>query len=207
VINDFYKTVVAKSTAELKEKGSRFIAFASPATDSIEAEAIVTLLAKKYHDATHKCFAYFVGVGPDAHSRYNDDGEPSGTAGKPILQAIIGLELTNVVVIVTRYFGGTKLGTGGLLRAYGGVASQALAAASIETRFLYDIVQLECSYHDLNVILNTVQKLEAIVKSSNYGGTVELQVKVRLSRSKQFIEIVIDHTAGRVTPLIIEQPK
>ncbi len=203
MIDDSYKTLIAPAIVELKEKGSRFIAQAAPAADKEEAENIIAHISKKYHDATHNCFAYRIGPGAEI-SRYNDDGEPSGTAGKPILQAIIGRGVTNVVVVVTRYFGGTKLGTGGLIRAYGGVAAQALADARIETRYLKKTIQLGCSYSDINVVMKAVEKFDGDIRNSEYGATVEMLLQVRVVKTEPFVQFVIDQTAGRVTPKLIE---
>ena len=207
MIDEYFKTLAAPTAAELKEKGSRFRAQAAPVADKEKAEDILMQIAKKYHDASHHCFAFQVGIGDKSESRFSDDGEPSGTAGKPILQAINGLGLTNVIIVVTRYFGGTKLGTGGLIRAYGGVAALALNAATILTHFLQDTLKLECDYHDLKAILNIVQKFGGTIKSSDYGGTVRLKVEIRIGRTTQFISTVVDITAGRVVPLNVEHPR
>jgi len=201
VIHDSFKTIRESCTFELKEKGSRFIAQASPVADKAEAEDIIRIVSKKYHDATHNCFAYIVGVDVNEKSRFNDDGEPSGTAGKPILQAIQGQSLTNVLVIVTRYFGGTKLGVGGLIRAYGGAAAQVLSAASVKTCYITDDLRVACSYHDLKTVLNAVQKYNGKIVNSDYGSAVQLELQIILSRSKHFVSYVVEQTAGRVTPI------
>ncbi len=201
---DHYKSLAGPSSSEFKEKGSRFIAYACPVDRLEEAEKAIERLRKKYHDATHNCFAYRLGFDMREIFRFSDDGEPSGTAGKPILQAITSLELTNVLVLVTRYYGGTKLGTGGLIRAYGSVAAQALQNAKIVTHYLTDVLQLQCSYHDLSTVMNLLHKVDGVVQSSDYGSAVALQVEVKIGQTKQFISNIIDHTAGRVTPALIE---
>jgi len=111
---------------EIKEKGSRFISYLYPTATKEEAEAIIQKLRKKYHDATHVCFAYRLGEGEENYFRYNDDGEPSGTAGIPIYTEIKSKDYFNVLTAVIRYYGGTKLGTGGLVRAYGGAAAKVI---------------------------------------------------------------------------------
>lgn len=204
MIRDSFKTIREPCATELKKKGSRFIAQANPIADKAEADDIIERACKKYHDATHNCFAFVLGVDADEVSRFNDDGEPSGTAGKPILQAIQGQELTNVLVVVTRYFGGTKLGVGGLIRAYGGAAAQTLAKANIETRYITDVVHLECTYHDLKTVTNAAKKFNGKIINSNYGGAVRLELQIVISRTQQFISSVIEQTAGRVVPIISE---
>ncbi len=202
MIHDSFQTIREPCTFEMKEKGSRFIAQAEPVSAKEEAENIVGLASKKYHDATHNCFAYVVGIDADELFRFNDDGEPAGTAGKPILQAIQGQSLTNVLVVVTRYFGGTKLGVGGLIRAYGGAAAQVLSKAGTKTHYITDDVHVECTYHDLKTVMNAVQKYNGIIINSDYGGAVQLDVHIRISRTQQFIASVIEQTAGRVTPIL-----
>ena len=129
---DSYKTVSAPNEHEIdKIKGSRFLGFVCPVQDEEQALQHVEALRKRFYDARHWCWAYRLGRGRDVF-RYQDDGEPSGTAGRPILQEIDGRELTDVLVVVVRYFGGTKLGTGGLARAYGDAARATLGSAEIQ---------------------------------------------------------------------------
>lgn len=111
---------------EIKEKGSRFIGSAYPVKDREAAEAIIAGLRKQYHDSTHVCFAYRLGAGEEDYFRYSDDGEPSGSAGAPIFKEIVSKEYFGVLAAVVRYYGGVKLGTGGLVRAYGGIAKKVL---------------------------------------------------------------------------------
>ncbi len=124
-------TLTAEVTAKLTVKGSKFIARGAPVETTEAAENYVSAISKRFHDATHHCFAYKIGVGDRAPLRCSDAGEPSGTAGRSILQAIETKKLTNLVVVVTRYFGGVKLGTGGLVRAYSSAAFAALNQADI----------------------------------------------------------------------------
>ena len=124
-MEDTYLTLREGAEAQIKVKGSRFLAEAVPVADEAVAEAALATIRKREYNATHHCTAYRIGPAADLF-RFNDDGEPSGTAGQPILRQIEGRELTNTLVVVTRYYGGTKLGTGGLIRAYGEAASLAL---------------------------------------------------------------------------------
>ena len=129
-MSDFYRTLQGASQGLYKEKMSKFISFAQPAASEDEARAVIKAIGNKYHDARHCCWAFMVGT----QQRYNlssDNGEPSGTAGKPILGQINSFELTNVVIVVVRYFGGIKLGTSGLIAAYREAARQAILAGTI----------------------------------------------------------------------------
>ncbi|MDV7398872.1 YigZ family protein, partial [Arthrospira platensis SPKY1] len=133
-----YKTLASSSTGEFKDRGSKFIAYAYPVADEEEAMEKVAELRKEHFKARHHCFAWRFGV-DGLRFRANDDGEPSGTAGRPILGQIDSFELTNVVVIVVRYFGGTLLGASGLIQAYRESAAEALRQATIEERILQAI--------------------------------------------------------------------
>ena len=129
-MGDTFLTISAPSEGIYKEKMSKFLAFAHPAASAADAKAIVASYQKKYHDARHVCWAYMIGA-DRREFLSNDNGEPSGTAGKPILGQINSFNLTNVVIVVVRYFGGIKLGTGGLIVAYRQAAREALSAADI----------------------------------------------------------------------------
>ncbi|MBN1560518.1 YigZ family protein [candidate division KSB1 bacterium] len=198
--DDSYKTIREPLSLELKEKGSRFICHVFPVKSREEAEATVAAIARKYHDATHNCFAYCVGEGARV-TRFSDDGEPAGTAGKPILNAIVQHELTNIAVVVTRYFGGTKLGAGGLVRAYGGVTVDALSHAVIETIYIQDTMKLTCSYHQLKPVLSLVDKYSGQIVESDYSDSVHLIIRLRKKFSEQFVRRTIDVTAGQVKPI------
>ena len=130
-----YHSIATEVSEELVVKGSRFIAHADTVSAQEQAENYVAGISAKFHDATHNCFAYKIGLGDQAVFRYSDAGEPSGTAGRPIYQAIEARDLTNVAVVVTRYFGGTKLGTGGLIHAYSEVALGALQRAEVTIHY------------------------------------------------------------------------
>ena len=130
---DFYRTIYKEGAGEIVEKKSRFIAEAYPVAGEEEAFAHLEEVKKRYWDARHHCWAYVTGRNP-GQERMSDDGEPAGTAGKPILEVIRGRELTDIFIVVTRYFGGTLLGTGGLVRAYTSAAAEALAHTEIITR-------------------------------------------------------------------------
>lgn len=195
-MTDTFRTIRALSTAAMKVKGSRFLAEAVPVTTAEAAEAHIETVRKREYSATHHCTAYR--VGPRGQTfRYNDDGEPSGTAGPPILRQIDGRELTNTMVIVTRYYGGTKLGTGGLVRAYGEAASLALDASTIVKRVLRDRLRVRFAYDDTSPAMHTIHQYDAEIVDTHYAEETEFVVAVRKSEVEAFIETFTDALAGR----------
>jgi uncharacterized YigZ family protein len=163
-VENIYKTITVKAEGLYKEKGSRFLAFGFPVADESEIKSILSSLRKKYHDARHHCYAFRLGTGPYRY-RANDDGEPAGTAGKPIYGQIIAHGLTNILIVVVRYFGGTLLGTGGLANAYRSAASRMIAASSIVEQSVTIACRLTFPYASLNTIMK-IMKEERIVYSS-----------------------------------------
>lgn len=193
---DTYRTIRRTSATETKVKGSRFIAEAVPAPSEEEAVAAIAAVRKREYDATHHCSAYRVGT--SAHLfRYDDDGEPSGTAGSPILRQIEARELTNIVVVVTRYYGGTKLGTGGLMRAYGEAAGAVLDAAEVVTEVIFGRVYVSFDYEDTSPAMHTIDRFDAHVVESKYTARTELEIDVPRSRVRAFEEAFIDALGGR----------
>ena len=161
-MQDTYYTPGHYARTESKVKGSRFIAEAKRVDSVKDAEAEIAAIRKREYNATHHCTAYR--IGSDGHIfRYNDDGEPNGTAGAPILRQIDARQLTNILVVVTRYYGGTKLGTGGLLRAYGEAASEALAAALIEEHVIRTRVRLRFGYADTSPAMHTISRFDVAI--------------------------------------------
>ncbi len=198
-IQDSYNTVKTASEIEIKIKGSRFIGRAFPCQSEDEAEGILSSIRKKYYDATHHCFAYRVGSRNDQKFRYSDAGEPSGTAGKPIYDQIVGKDLTNVVLIVTRYFGGTKLGTGGLTHAYSDSASEAIEKAGIIEQFLTGQFSLIVEYSDYNIIERLIHKMEGkILARGMMANSPTITVEMRLSYMPDFDNRAIEATSGRI---------
>jgi uncharacterized YigZ family protein len=198
VHNDQFNTISAPVTAELKEKGSKFICQAQPCPGRQEAVQVVTNIEKKYFDASHHPFAYRLNSSPTEISHASDDGEPSGTAGRPILQAITTRELTNIVVVVTRYFGGTKLGTGGLIRAYGGVTAAALAKATLKTVYLKESIVCKYSYDMTPIVMNALEKFNGEMTLSRYDVDVTATISVRSSRSAEFQAFLIERSSGNI---------
>jgi len=198
IVKDAYYTLKIPASHEIKVKGSRFIGHARSITDRHEAEVFVQSITKKHYDATHNCFGYRVGLGDGSVFRYSDDGEPSGTAGKPILEAIDGRGLTNTVCVVTRYYGGTKLGTGGLARAYGECGARTLDVGGRQRKYRMASVQIVFEYDLTGVVMAQISDFECRVKETNYGSDTEMMLEVRLSRVEAFLYALIDRTAGRV---------
>jgi uncharacterized YigZ family protein len=167
---------------ELREKASRFLGFAFPVNAVTEAESFLERLRREFHDATHVAFAWKIGAGSDPRRRASDAGEPSGTAGKPIAAAIEASGLSDVVVAVVRYYGGTKLGTGGLARAYREAAVRALAACGAET--VYDTVRLEVRppYERVGAVRRLVRPPDVVLVAERFEPDPALDLSVRRSR-------------------------
>lgn len=195
--SDRYETLVEPQSAEIpKVKGSRFISDAFPVESAEAADHRITEIRKRYHGATHHCFAYR--LGPDGDTfRSSDDGEPSGSAGAPILRQIESSGLSDVLVVVTRYFGGTKLGTGGLARAYGGAAALVLESAKRHTCRLYTSFELVFAYDDTAPVMRLIERFDARVASSRYGEGTTLHVEVPMSRAEAFMERFVEDLGGR----------
>jgi len=197
-MSDKYRTIQSRASAEFKEKGSKFISQIFPVQSREKAEEIVSSVKKDYHDATHNCSAFRVGIGDDAVYHYDDDGEPSGTAGQPIYQAIVGADLTDVLIVVTRYFGGTKLGTGGLIRAYGAAANRAIEDAKVITKYLAETLTIHTTYDDISQVMRVLDEVDGKILRQDYGEGIVLKVAVRKSLAPQFTRKLTDLTAGRI---------
>lgn len=170
-----YKTVYRGGEAEIIEKKSRFIATVKPVNSEEEAIEFIESLKKKYWNATHNCFAYVLGEHFQIQ-RCSDDGEPSGTAGKPMLDVLLGEEIHDVVVVVTRYFGGTLLGTGGLVRAYAGATKEGLSASKVITKMHGQKISIQTDYTGLGKIQYILGQRGLSILNSIYTDKVELEV-------------------------------
>ena len=179
-----------------KVKGSRFIASVLPVSSGAGVKIFIDARREEFRDATHNCFAWRLGNGGDV-MRSSDDGEPSGTAGRPILQEIDGRRLTDVVVVVTRYFGGTKLGTGGLIRAYGAAAAEALDLAGILEKPVVENVRFEFPYDFSGAVSGLLAAYELSPASTRYGAGVQMEVALPVEDVDQFRQAVRDATCGR----------
>ncbi len=193
---DTYRVITSSALFELKVKGSRFISEALAVDDAESALAAVDEIARREHSATHHCWAYRVGI-EEVETRVNDDGEPVGTAGAPILRQIEGHDLVNVVVVVTRYFGGTKLGTGGLIRAYGDAAKGVLGEARVAERVIRIGFRLRFSYDDTSAAMQTLSRFDVKVSDSVYSDETQLDILVRRSQAESFKAAFVENLSGR----------
>ena len=177
-MDDTYKTITQTSEGLYKEKMSKFLSFAVPCSSAQEALDIVKLYRNEYCDARHCCWAYM--IGPESKEfRSNDDGEPSGTAGKPILGQINSFELTNLVVTIVRYFGGIKLGTSGLIEAYRTAAQEALSVAQIEERLIEEELQVAFEYPLMGDVMRIVKEEGATVLAQDFQLSCRLHLSLR----------------------------
>ncbi len=180
--DDTYKTITGVVDSCYTEKRSRFIAYAVPVRTVDEVKEQVDKFRKQYYDARHVCWAYM--LGPDRSTfRANDDGEPSGTAGKPILGQINSLELTDILVVVIRYFGGIKLGTGGLIVAYRAAAAEALSLAEIEERTVDEEITVQFEYPFMNGIMRIIKEDNPEVLSQSFDMNCEMTLRIRKSEA------------------------
>lgn len=180
--DDTYKTITGVVDSCYTEKRSRFIAYAVPVRTVEEVKEQVDKFRKQYYDARHVCWAYM--LGPDRSTfRANDDGEPSGTAGKPILGQINSLELTDIMVVVIRYFGGIKLGTGGLIVAYRAAAAEALSLAEIEERTVDEDITVQFEYPFMNGIMRIIKEDNPEVLSQSFDMNCEMTLRIRKSEA------------------------
>ena len=195
---DLVRTISSSGSAETRVRGSRFLALAAPAPARSDAEKIILAEEKKYHAATHHCRAWRSLEQPETSFIQDDDGEPSGSAGLPILQAIQSAGLCGVVVVVTRYFGGVKLGVGGLVRAYSEAASLALAAAGTKDGFHAGILRLSFEYSLFGRINQVLESEPVVVTGRSFAQDAGLNIAVASSRSSSLGEKLVEAAAGRI---------
>lgn len=198
MIDDEYLTIQHEQTAELKVKGSRFIGTAGPVTTEDAALEFIQRIARQYHAATHHCYAYHIGFPPTSLYRMSDAGEPAGTAGQPILTVIKGFGLTNIVLVVTRYFGGTKLGKGGLARAYAECAQLVLQQSAIIKNHILEQLQLTFDYPLTNRVMSVISMFQAQIRQSSYEQQAQLVVTIRSSQIDNLQRHLIEATAGKI---------
>lgn len=180
-MDDTYHTIRDLSEGYYTEKRSRFLSFALPVRTPDEVKTLIDAYRKKYYDARHVCWAYM--LGPDRTTfRANDDGEPSSTAGKPILGQINSNNLTDILIIVVRYFGGIELGTSGLIVAYRTAAAEAIAAAHIEERTVDETITITFEYPHLNSVMRIVKEDKPEVLTQSFELTCEMTLRIRQSR-------------------------
>lgn len=178
---DEYRTITQPSQGTYSELRSKFLGFAHHVTTPEEALALVADYQKKYYDARHVCWAYMLGAEREVY-RSNDNGEPSGTAGKPILGQINSRELTDVIVLVVRYFGGVKLGTSGLIEAYRTTAAATLDAAQVEERTVDGTCSIDFDYADMNVVMKVSRLMEARIVEQTCDLRCHMTFSIRMGK-------------------------
>lgn len=197
-----YKIIESAVTGEYEEKKSRFIATIAPVKTEEEAAAFITSMKKKYYDARHNCSCFIIGDKSEL-TRSSDDGEPSGTAGKPMLEVISGAGITYVCCVVTRYFGGVLLGTGGLVRAYTEAVKDALnnagAQSLIKTMEFCEDIKIVVGYDQVNAILNYTSRNKIAVLGSDYLTDVTFTIRVRKEESPKHIDAITQLTSGKAS--------
>lgn len=183
-MSDEYRTIATDSEGYYTEKRSKFLAFAHHVETAEQVKDIIARYRKKYYDARHVCYAYMLGAAR-TDFRANDDGEPSSTAGKPILGQINSNELTDILIVVVRYYGGVNLGTSGLIVAYREAAADAIAHATIETRQVEEEIVFTFSYPQMNDVMRIIKDMQPRILSQTFDNTCELRLRIRQSEADQ----------------------
>ncbi|MDZ7290759.1 MAG: IMPACT family protein [candidate division KSB1 bacterium] len=201
-MNEYY-SITAPVEAEIKVKDSRFIAFLRPIETREQAEACLVERVRQYRDATHHCYAFRIGFDDRLIAKASDAGEPAGTAGRPILQALERRNLTNVLAVVTRYFGGTKLGPGGLSRAYGSTTAAAIDLATLVAVYPKQTVSLRFAYPQHSAVQKILRRVEATSIRESFGVEIEQLIEIRAHRSEEAQQLLRDACAGKISIEVI----
>ncbi|MBQ4147179.1 MAG: YigZ family protein [Prevotella sp.] len=183
-MEDTYKTISTTGEGYYTEKRSKFLAFAHHVETVEEVKEIVASYRKKYYDARHVCYAYMIGADRQTF-RANDDGEPSSTAGKPILGQINSNELTDILIVVVRYYGGVNLGTSGLIVAYREAAADAISHTTIENRFVEEEIVYDFPYVMMNQVMKVIKEMNPRIVSQEYDNTCQIRMRIRKSLAEQ----------------------
>ena len=192
-----YRMLSKGAQAELVEKKSRFIATIRPVSSEEEAVAFIEEMKKKYYDARHNCSAFVIGSKGEL-TRSSDDGEPSGTAGRPMLEVLTGSGIRNIAVVVTRYFGGVLLGTGGLVRAYSGAVKMALEQCETITRRYGVQMLIKTDYNGVGKIQYLLGSKDVVIQDSVYAADVQMTVLVPIEEYDRLCKDLVETTNGRV---------
>lgn len=193
-MDDTYKTLREASHGQFKDRGSKFLGYAYPVDSPDQIKEIQAALRKEHHGARHQAYAYRIGPGPDQY-RTNDDGEPANSSGKPILGQIDSFGLSNILIIVVRYFGGTLLGVGGLINAYRTAAKEAILAGEIIEKHFTTTVHIRFPYPALNEIMKQVKDNKADIVRQEFQTDCEMVIRVRSGLADHLIG-VLNHTEG-----------
>ena len=195
-IIDEYKTIKNPSTGEFKDKGSKFIAYAYEIESENDFKGHQENLKKEHFKARHHCYAYIIGADNEVY-RYNDDGEPGGTAGLPILNQIKSHELSNIGIIVVRYFGGTKLGVPGLINAYKNAAKESLLNAEIITKYIENEIEIDYSFEYTGEIMKLINSWNLKIIDNTFEPNPKFTLKIRLSKSDEFVKTLYSNILKR----------
>ena len=187
--SDEYKTLVSKSEGYYKDRGSKFFAHAYPVSEENEIKAILKGLRKEFHDARHYCYAYRLGA-KKLRYRANDDGEPSSSAGKPILGQILSQDLTDILIVVIRYFGGTLLGVPGLIKANKSAAKDAIENGEIIVKTVNDILHVKFDYLEMNNVMRIIKEEQPKIIHQAYDLECLIHLEVRRSHTLQLIRLI-----------------
>ncbi len=194
MFDDTFKTLETTSSGLFKDKGSKFIAYAFPVMTEDEIKGHLQELKKKHYDANHHCFAWALGPTRDAY-RINDDGEPSGSAGKPIYGQLLSHDITNILIVVVRYFGGTKLGVRGLINAYKAATREAIDNNKIQQKIIKEVYELAFEYPQLNDVMRIIKEKDLEPVSQDFALSCKLQFAVRKQKADE-IKSVFDAFYG-----------
>jgi len=191
-----YRTIYTGGTGELVEKKSRFIATVRPVESEEQALAFIEEMRKKYWDARHNCYAYTVGMNRE-NTRASDDGEPSQTAGRPMLDVLLGEDLYNTAVVVTRYFGGVLLGTGGLVRAYSGAVSKGLEACTVIEKIYGTVLEVSTDYNGYGKLQYLAAQNDYAVLDTEFTQDVKMRLLISHDQADAAVKIITEATNGR----------
>jgi uncharacterized YigZ family protein len=187
LFNDSYLTINSPSQGLFKDKGSKFLAYAYPFDDETALKEIINNLKLEHPKANHFCFAYRLGLDQTAF-RVNDDGEPSGTAGRPILNTLLSKELTNILVVVVRYFGGTLLGVSGLINAYKKATEQVISESEIVSDTVKDYYQIKFEYLEMNDVMKIIKDDDLLIINKNFNLDCEIDLAINQTKTNQTIQ-------------------
>jgi uncharacterized YigZ family protein len=195
-MDDVYYTIRKPERCEIKIKGSRFLSESEIVASADEVQIALEKIRKREHSATHHCYAYRLGLFEKTRFKYSDDGEPSGTAGSPIYDVIRGRKLTNILVVVTRYFGGTKLGTGGLVKAYSDAASKVIDLSGIRECYLMEHFNIEMDFSFYDLIAKLLPRFDANKIKATFSDHVLLELEVRKSKAELLLTEITELSSG-----------
>ena len=200
---DSYNVIIKPGEGEFEDKKSRFIGHALPIASEEEAQVLIDQIKRKYWDARHNCYAYITGERGEIQ-RFSDDGEPGGTAGRPILEVLTGANLRGVLVVVTRYFGGTLLGTGGLVRAYTKATQACLENAEIRTKTYSSKISITTDYNSVGKLQHLFADLNIYIEDTKYTDSVEFIIVVAEPDSSTILDSITQATSGKSVLSVID---